>query len=639
MVDRNGGLCRADWTSMQGWMTRMAKRSLRIRSRFALVLVVLVPAVLAVAGVGVQGLRSGRDAANVLYRDNLLTSQTVTSLDVALADAHQVSLKLLLADTPADRQRLITQLVTQIAPHVQDALSAVTAQSADEPDEWPSVRTVAAGWARFQQLLATGALAGASPASRAAVAKQAIASLDAATGAAKSISRIEGIQGEQAHRAALRDYHSSLELMLLAGILGLLFTVAVVVWLIRSVLPRTLAYSTFATEVGQGDYSRRLHPDGHDELAQLGRVLDDLAQRRQGEDTHDRNHRELIDTLQLAESEQEAHDLLKRHLQRTVTGSQITVLNRNNSADRLQAVTPVEPDSALAVGLQSAKPRSCLAIRKAQSHCTTSGQDSLLACPVCSGSPGLTTCTPLVVGGEVIGSVLANHANPLEDTEQRSVREAVTQAAPVIGNQRNLAIAEQRASTDSLTGLPNKQAIHDALRRIVAQSSRTKTQLAALMCDLDHFKQINDRYGHSCGDDLLAAVGAVLADTIRGSDFAGRYGGEEFLVLLSDTNADGAVVTAEKLRAAIAAIQIPTVNQTITLSVGIAVLPDHAIDSDSLQRAADRALYAAKNAGRDRIEISTSQQLRAEPGPPSQHPPTPLRRPQPDAQDNVQRTM
>jgi diguanylate cyclase (GGDEF)-like protein len=620
-------------------MTRMARRSLRIRSRFAVVLVVLVPAVLAVAGVGVQGLRSGRDSANTLYREHVITSQTVSSLDIALADAHQISLKLALADTAADRRRLTTQLLTQISPQVQDALSAVTAQSAHDPGELPSVQAVAASWARFQQLLATGVLAAASPASRAAAAEQVIASLDTATAAAKSISRTDGIQGQQAYRAALRDYRSSVELMLLAGILGLLCTVAVVVWLIRSVLPRTLAYSAFATEVGQGDYRRRLQPDGHDELAQLGRVLDELAQRRQAEDAYDRNHRELIDTLQLAESEQDAHALLKRHLERTVTGSEVTVLNRNNSADRLQAATPVQPDSALAVGLRSAKPRSCLAIRKARPHSTASGQDSLLACPVCSGCPGLTTCTPLVVGGEVIGSVLANHPNPLEDTEQRSTREAVTQAAPVIGNQRNLAIAEQRASTDSLTGLPNKQAIHDALRRIVAQSSRTKTQLAALMCDLDHFKQINDRYGHGCGDDVLAAVGAVLADTIRDSDFAARYGGEEFLILLSDTNTDGAMVTAEKLRAAVAAIQIPTVTQTITLSVGIAVLPDHAIDSDSLQRAADRALYAAKNAGRDRIEISTSQQLRVEPDPPRQHPPTPRRRPQPDLQHNVQQTV
>jgi diguanylate cyclase (GGDEF)-like protein len=638
MADRDGGLRGADRTPMQGWMTRMAKRSLRIRSRFALVLVVLVPTILAVAGVGVQGLRSGRDSANVLYHDNLITSQTVTSLVIALADAHQVGLKLLQADTPADRQRLTTQLLTQISPQVQDALSAVATESADNPTEAPPAQTAATGWARFQELLTTAVLAAATPASRAAAGKQAIASLDTANAAAKSLSSLEGIEAEQAYRTTLRDYHSSVELMLLAGILGLLCTVAVVIWLIRSVLPRTLAYSAFATEVGQGDYRRRLQPDGHDELAQLGRVLDDLAQHRQAEDTYDRNHRELIDTLQLAESEQEAHDLLKHHLQRTVTGSEVTVLNRNNSADRLQAVTPVVPDSPLAVGLHSASPRSCLAIRTARSHSTAAGQDSLLACPVCFGCPGLTTCTPLVVGAEVIGSVLTNHANPLDDTEQRSIREAVTQAAPVIGNQRNLAIAEQSASTDSLTGLPNKRAIHDALRRIVAQASRTKTQLAALMCDLDHFKQINDRYGHGCGDDVLAAVGAVLADTIRDSDFAGRYGGEEFLILLSDTNADGALVIAEKLRAAVAAIQISTVTQTITLSVGIAVLPDHAIDSDSLQRAADRALYAAKNAGRDRIEISTSQQLRAEPDPPSQHPPTPLRRPQPDPQDNVQQT-
>ena len=242
--------------------------------------------------------------------------------------------------------------------------------------------------------------------------------------------------------------------MLLVGLLCLLLSVGVVLWLIRSVVPRTLAYSAFASRVRAGDYSERLEPQGGDELAQLGRTLDDLAERRQADDIFDRNQLDLIDTLQLTESEHDAHDLLKRHLERSVAENSVTVLNRNNSADRLQAMTTVDPASPLASGLDSAKPRSCLAVRKARTHTSDDAHDSLLACSVCSGCPGRTTCTPLVVGGEVIGSVLANHQHGLSDNDQRAIREAVTQAAPVIGNLRNLAIAELEPRQTGSPGCP-----------------------------------------------------------------------------------------------------------------------------------------------------------------------------------------
>ena len=111
----------------------------------------------------------------------------------------------------------------------------------------------------------------------------------------------------------------------------------------------------------------------------------------------------------------------------------------------------------------------------------------------------------------------------------------MAQAAPVLGNLRNLALAEFRANNDSLTGLPNKRATDDTLKRMVAQANRSVMPLTAAMLDLDHFKQINDRFGHAKGDEVLAAVGATLRSCLRGSDFAGRFGGEELLVLFPDT--------------------------------------------------------------------------------------------------------
>ncbi len=580
----------------------MAKKSLRITARFAVVLAVLIPTVLAIIIVGINGLRSGRDVANGLYTDHLQTTQNVAALEIALEDAHQTSLEALLTNGAAAQQRLIDTLALEISPRVEAALNLVSVQTADDPTERPATRAIVTGWAQFDRLLITGALTGGSHA-----AGDVTQLFDHLNAESKSIIAVEATQSAQAHRQALAVYRSSVELMLIVGLIGLLAASGVVIWLIRSVLPRTLAYSTFATKVSEGQYDARIQPTGNDELAQLGRVLDELAQRRQIQETFDRNQLELLDTLQTAESEDEARDLLRRHLERTVTDTKITILNRNNSADRLQAVTPVDPTSPLVAGLESAKPRSCLAVRKGRPHKADGSAPSLLGCAVCSGCPGETTCTPLVVGGEVIGSVLANHGEPLDELGERSIREAVAQAAPVIGNLRNLALAELRAATDSLTGLPNKRSVHDTLRRMAAQATRSSTPLSALMCDLDHFKQINDRYGHGSGDDVLAAVGAVLATSLRASDFAGRFGGEEFIVLLPDTRVDQAQVTAEVLRAAIAATRVAGIDDTVTISIGIAALPDHSLDADSLLRAADRALFAAKTAGRNRVQVSTTE--------------------------------
>jgi diguanylate cyclase (GGDEF)-like protein len=169
---------------------------------------------------------------------------------------------------------------------------------------------------------------------------------------------------------------------------------------------------------------------------------------------------------------------------------------------------------------------------------------------------------------------------------------------------RNLAMAEQRAATDALTGLPNRRAVQDTLKRMLAQSSRSLVPMSVLAIDLDHFKLINDAYGHGRGDEVLAGAAAAIEGAIRASDFAGRIGGEEFVVFAPGTNAESAKVLGEKLRVAVEALQLPGVERKVTASVGIAAYPDDAVDSESILRKADRALYSAKERGRNRVEVS-----------------------------------
>jgi GGDEF domain-containing protein len=114
-------------------------------------------------------------------------------------------------------------------------------------------------------------------------------------------------------------------------------------------------------------------------------------------------------------------------------------------------------------------------------------------------------------------------------------------------------------------------------------------------------------YGHERGDEVLAAVGAALRSAVRESDFVGRYGGEEFLILYPDTGREAARTAAEAIRHAIATTSVQGVERPITASLGVAVLPEDAVDAATLLRNADRALYAAKTNGRNRVELASAQ--------------------------------
>ncbi len=328
-----------------------------------------------------------------------------------------------------------------------------------------------------------------------------------------------------------------------------------------------------------------------------------LFERRARREGHRRTHRtSFVEVLQLARTESEAHQIVQRHLKRMVPGGVATVLNRNNSAVRLEASSAVE-DPALLAALDGAGPDDCMAIRGSKTYSRTADEEELITCEVCGALGGNVTCVPSLVGGEVIGSVLVQHPRNMRTADVEYVSESIGESAPIIANLRNLAIAELRAATDALTGLPNNRALQETVKRMAAQAGRTLSPLAVIMFDLDRFKRINDTQGHSKGDEVLAAVGDVVASSVRESDVAGRYGGEEFLALLPATDRAGALVIAEKLRAAIEGMSVPGVSGGVTASFGVAVMPDEAGEPEQLVRVADRALYTAKANGRNRVEV------------------------------------
>jgi two-component system, cell cycle response regulator len=163
----------------------------------------------------------------------------------------------------------------------------------------------------------------------------------------------------------------------------------------------------------------------------------------------------------------------------------------------------------------------------------------------------------------------------------------------------NARIAEL-ARTDSLTGLPNRRAFDEALVREVARAHRSGTALVLAFADLDHFKRVNDDFGHPVGDALLAAVGGTLRSLLRLYDHAARYGGEELALLLPETSLEQGGEVAERMRATIAALEVPGCARSVTLSVGLAALEPGEAEA-SLLRRADAAVYQAKHAGRNRV--------------------------------------
>ena len=314
---------------------------------------------------------------------------------------------------------------------------------------------------------------------------------------------------------------------------------------------------------------------------------------------------EFAQALQGADDEHEAQDLLKRHIERGVPRAEVVVLTRSNAGDRLLARTDGAAP-AVEAALESASPRDCLAVRRG-APMEHGKRAPLQVCGLCGASEGASLCVPTLVGGEVIGTVLAQSARPLGPDERRRVQDAVGQAAPVIANLRHLAVAERRASTDGLTGLANARAVQEALPRMLAQAGRQASPISAVLLDLDHFKKINDTHGHQAGDETLAAVGQLLRRIVRTSDLAGRWGGEEFVLLLPDTDSAGAAILAEKVRTAVAELIVPGLPAPVTASFGVASYPEHAGSGTELVRAADTALYAAKHAGRDQVVVAPSE--------------------------------
>lgn len=248
-------------------------------------------------------------------------------------------------------------------------------------------------------------------------------------------------------------------------------------------------------------------------------------------------------------------------------------------------------------------PDECWAVRRGQSHPPVHGEPDIACYHLTASCQHHTLCVPLIAQGEAIGLLSFQNLDD-ESASSRAYLELMAEAlALALANQRLRDALLEKALYDPLTGLHNRHHLEETLRTQMSQAIRNHEPLSCLMIDIDHFKSINDRFGHEAGDGVIKSVAGIIQRVIRDSGMAFRYGGEEFLILLEGVGEEAANRLAKDIYNGVHELSLRVGVSDIgpvDVSIGVACYPQH-VQSDNLLRAADVALYRAKELGRSRI--------------------------------------
>ncbi|EML5379309.1 diguanylate cyclase [Enterobacter bugandensis] len=248
-------------------------------------------------------------------------------------------------------------------------------------------------------------------------------------------------------------------------------------------------------------------------------------------------------------------------------------------------------------------PDACWAVRRGQSHPPVNGEPDVACYHLPESQAESALCVPLIAQGEAIGLLSFQNITP-ENAPARAYLELMAEALGLaLANQRLRDALLEKALFDPLTGLRNRHHLEDTLHTQMTQAMRNGEPLSCMMIDIDHFKSINDRFGHEAGDQVIKNVATIVQRAAHEGGLAFRYGGEEFLVLLPGAGEAEAHACAQKIYNGVHTLSLRyglTEIGPVDVSIGIASYPEHA-QSDNLLRAADVALYRAKELGRSRI--------------------------------------
>ena len=359
---------------------------------------------------------------------------------------------------------------------------------------------------------------------------------------------------------AIDDAISSAKRQLLLGVLGSLLLIGLVAYGEGASIVRTIRrFVEAAQAIARGRLDERVPVRSRDEFGQLGHAFNDMADEL--EQQRRRLHRA---TLRFGEALAATHDI----------------------DQLLRVIVTTAVESTRAEGG---------VIRGENEDIAVAGDPELGAEQI---------AVPLAVAGESFGTLVL-YAHSFEPDDHEVVASLAAHAVTALENARLHQIVKRQALLDALTNMPNRRQCESALATELSQAKRFGASLAFVLADLDEFKSVNDRYGHPVGDRVLREFADILRESVREADVAARWGGEEFALVLPNTDSMGAAVLVERIRSALEHRTIVVEGHTIgiTASFGVAVFPQETTNI-RLIATADEALYLAKRRGKNRIETS-----------------------------------
>jgi diguanylate cyclase (GGDEF)-like protein len=319
---------------------------------------------------------------------------------------------------------------------------------------------------------------------------------------------------------------------------------------------------------------------------------------------------EMRDMLQACSKMEETAPIIMGFMKKLFPKSQGALFLLSNSRSDLESIVtwggfPSDSENNVF------QPDHCWGLRRGRAHVV----DDVEVGPVChhleNTTAGPYVCLPLMAKGDILGLLHLKNAFTTDGSGRAEIAD-LRQMATMLSEYLSLSIANVKLSEslsrqsiqDPQSGLYNRRFMEESLQREISRAQRKQTQIGIIMGDMDHFKKFNDVYGHAAGDKIITLVGKLLKEKFRGSDIACRYGGEEFIIILPESDQADTIKRADKLREEIKNMELVYQGQvlgTLTMSMGVAAYPANGTRIEELLRVADTALYKAKQEGRDRV--------------------------------------
>lgn len=319
-----------------------------------------------------------------------------------------------------------------------------------------------------------------------------------------------------------------------------------------------------------------------------------------------REFKAFTDNLLQSSSEIEAYQALCNQLEKIPEIDKAIVMHHDDTADAPWTIMPEGEESICIL-----TPSTCPVFLRNQKNFISESSGMERCCPYrkVSYSGGSSMCRALDDGNVLhdVIEIYSNKPGTFKPSLVFRIDSLLKVAVPIISNKRALGLLNIKATTDKLTKVYNRNFLEPYLENQIEAANLSKQQISLIMVDMDHFKSINDIYGHLAGDHILAIFAQQVLKCIRKTDLVARYGGDEFIVVLPSTDTKTAQLIAERIRETVSGTVIPPIEDVeipnISCSVGVSTYPVHCTSKDELIRTSDIALYKAKQSGRNRTIV------------------------------------